>query len=419
MSFVINTNVMSLVARQNLNESQQVLNQAIGRLSSGKRINSAADDAAGQAIANRMTAQIQGLTQAKRNANDGISLAQTTEGALNQINENLQRIRELSVQAWNGTNSSSDLASIQDEIDQRLSEIDRISEQTSFNGVDVLAKNRTLSIQVGANDGQTIGIDLNKMNVDTLGLTGFNVAANPLVALSDTTVANGATATVSYDTASLTAPAEASTGTTAAGNDDIYALKNGSGYVVKASDGKFYALDTSTLATPTYDSTGAATDAADVDVSAGAVSSIEVSITVDTATNLGGDDIIALENSEGQYAVDHDGDGVWNRVTFDTSGVANVGEVVTIDPLDALDQALSRVDSMRSDLGAIQNRFDSAISNLATSTINLKSARSRIIDADYAAAVSQMSKGQILQQAGTAVLAQANQSSQTVLSLLR
>src|SRR5690606_5092290 len=144
-------------------KSQNALGTAIERLSSGMRINSAKDDAAGQAIANRFTANIKGLTQASRNANDGISIAQTTEGALNEINNNLQRIRELSVQAANGSNSASDLASIQDEIGQRLAEIDRVSEQTQFNGVKVLAKDNSLKIQVGAHDSETITINLKEI----------------------------------------------------------------------------------------------------------------------------------------------------------------------------------------------------------------------------------------------------------------
>src|SRR5690606_24786019 len=167
---VINTNYLALVSQNNLNKSQSSLGSAIERLSSGLRINSAKDDAAGQAIANRFTANINGLTQAGLNANDGISIAQTTEGALNEINNNMQRIRQLSVQAINGTKSSTDLDSIQAEISQRLDEINRVSEQTQFNGVDVLAKTRQLDIQVGANDGQTISINLRKIDSTELGL---------------------------------------------------------------------------------------------------------------------------------------------------------------------------------------------------------------------------------------------------------
>lgn len=145
------------------------------RLSSGLRINSAKDDAAGQAIANRMTSQINGLSQAQRNANDGISVAQTAEGALNQVNENLQRIRELTVQSQNGINSAMDLASIQAEINQCLDEIDRISTQTDFNGVKVLASDQNLSVQVGANDGEVIDVNLQKIDRSSLNLNGFSV----------------------------------------------------------------------------------------------------------------------------------------------------------------------------------------------------------------------------------------------------
>jgi flagellin len=172
---VINTNITSMIGQQNLNKSQSALQTSMERLSSGLRINSAKDDAAGQAIANRMSSQITGLAQAQRNANDGISVAQTAEGALNQINDNLQRIRELSVQAENGTNSSQDLDSIQNEINQRLGEINRISDETSFNGTKVLQSDNAMKIQVGSNDGEVIEIGLKEINVKTLGLDGFNV----------------------------------------------------------------------------------------------------------------------------------------------------------------------------------------------------------------------------------------------------
>ncbi|MGB5807898.1 flagellin FliC, partial [Castellaniella sp.] len=196
----MNTNYLALVSQNNLNKSQSALGSAIERLSSGLRINSAKDDAAGQAIANRFTANIKGLTQAARNSNDGISIAQTTEGALNEMNNNLQRIRELSVQAANGTNSASDLKSIQDEIGQRLSEINRVSEQTQFNSVRVLASNSKLAIQVGANDNETIEIDLKQIDSKTLGLDTFNVTGpqgtlSALVA-SDYEAAFGATTQV-------------------------------------------------------------------------------------------------------------------------------------------------------------------------------------------------------------------------------
>jgi len=174
---VINTNYLALVSQNNLNKSKDALGAAIERLSSGLRINSAKDDAAGQAIANRFTASIRGLTQAARNANDGISIAQTTEGALNEINNNLQRIRELTVQAANGSNSATDLESIQAEIKQRAAEINRVSEQTDFNGVKVLASEQSLKVQVGAHDAEQISVNLKEITVSTLGLDSLNVTS--------------------------------------------------------------------------------------------------------------------------------------------------------------------------------------------------------------------------------------------------
>ncbi len=183
MASVINTNDSALLAQNNLTKSKGILGSAIERLSSGLRINSAKDDAAGQAIANRFTANVKGLTQAARNANDGISIAQTTEGALNEINNNLQRIRELTVQSENGSNSKSDLDSIQKEVTQRLEEIDRISTQTQFNGIKVLNGDVTeMKIQVGANDNETIGIKLGKINSEKLNLKEFSVVEKEAVA---------------------------------------------------------------------------------------------------------------------------------------------------------------------------------------------------------------------------------------------
>ncbi|MGM7650065.1 flagellin N-terminal helical domain-containing protein [Serratia marcescens] len=351
MAQVINTNSLSLMAQNNLNKSQSSLGTAIERLSSGLRINSAKDDAAGQAISNRFTANIKGLTQASRNANDGISLAQTTEGALNEVNDNLQNIRRLTVQAQNGSNSSSDLKSIQDEITQRLSEINRISEQTDFNGVKVLSSDQKLTIQVGANDGETIDIDLKKIDSKQLGLDTFNITDKGTKIGAE--VADGGTLKVT------------------AGGADVAYDKAGSalaaGKVVvagKDKDGKdgFYVQTTAADGTKSYK---VATVAADGKVTEGAA-------------------VTDIKN-----------------------------------PLDTLDKALAQVDGLRSSLGAVQNRFDSVINNLNSTVNNLSASQSRIQDADYATEVSNMSRANILQQAGTSVLAQANQSTQNVLSLLR
>jgi flagellin len=374
MAQVINTNSLSLLTQNNLNKSQSSLNTAIQRLSSGLRINSAKDDAAGQAIANRFTANIKGLTVAQRNANDGISLAQTTEGALTEVNNNLQRIRELTVQASNGSNSSSDLKSIQDEITQRLDEIDRTSAQTDFNGVKVLSANKTLSIQVGANDGETISIDLKKIDKASLGLGGFNVGASSVVSSFSTTAA-GVTTSAPVDLTGVSGASLPTGGLKLQGygaytaSTDTYA-----NYAVTDASGNSYKLT-----------------AGDVDQATGKVTN--ASIFVD-ATSMAA-----------------------AKAAYDTDAAA--GSAATATPLAAIDAALKRVDDLRSSLGAVQNRFDSVISNLGTTVTNLSSSRSRIEDADYATEVSNMTRAQILQQAGTSVLKQANSTTQGVLSLLQ
>ncbi|AKQ56022.1 flagellin FliC [Bordetella hinzii] len=356
MAAVINTNYLSLVATNNLNKSQSALGTAIERLSSGLRINSAKDDAAGQAIANRFTANIKGLTQAARNANDGISIAQTTEGALNEINNNLQRIRELTVQAANGTNSTTDLESIQAEITQRLDEIDRVSAQTQFNGVKVLASDQTLTIQVGANDSQTIEINLSKIDKGTLGLNSLDV--NKLAKnVKAGGFADGATIAATNATFAYTGA-----GATAITEQGVLKGSDGN-YYVKDDKGNFYAAS----------------------VSVASAGTSEVTVTIATSAAV-------------------------SAATVSAAGLS---------PLADIDTALQKVDSLRSDLGAIQNRFESTVANLNNTVNNLSAARSRIEDSDYATEVSNMTKNQILQQAGTSVLAQANQVPQTVLSLLR
>lgn len=349
MAQVINTNSLSLMAQNNLNKSQSSLGTAIERLSSGLRINSAKDDAAGQAISNRFTANIKGLTQASRNANDGISLAQTTEGALNEVNDNLQNIRRLTVQSQNGSNSNSDLKSIQDEITQRMSEINRISEQTDFNGVKVLSSNQKLTIQVGANDGETIDIDLQKINSEELGLKDFSVAKGPTVTdVTDKAVVGKKADGTTDKTVDIA-------GSTVLDTDNVLVSDGKDGYFVKTTAG-------------------------------GATTYTKAEIADDGKVTKG------------------------DAVKFDTP---------TADPLKTLDKALSQVDGLRSSLGAVQNRFDSVINNLNSTVNNLSASQSRIQDADYATEVSNMSRANILQQAGTSVLAQANQSTQNVLSLLR
>ena len=382
---VINTNITAMIGQQNLGKSQSALQTSMERLSSGLRINSAADDAAGQAIANRMTAQTTGLAQAQRNANDGISVAQTAEGALNQVNDNLQRIRELTVQAQNDTNSPEDLNSIQDEITQRLGEIDRISEETNFNGVKVLAEDQEFSIQVGANDGEQITMNLKEINAETLGLDDFNVNTRLAEVPAD-----GDSLKVDGQSYNITA---ADAGATGAGSTDIDADEIAEGTVT----GTPVASGTNSLI---VDDNG---NAFVKNVSGATTSYYEAELTVTDGTATGSASVTYTVAADAKEA---------SGITDDATKVA------TENPLAALDSALSDVDSLRSEMGAMQNRFDSAITNLSTTETNLSAARSRIEDADYAVEVSNMTRAQILQQAGTSVLAQANQVPQSVLSLL-
>ncbi|HBH7053945.1 TPA: FliC/FljB family flagellin [Morganella morganii] len=378
MPQIINTNAMSLVAQNNLNKSQAALGTAIERLSSGLRINSAKDDAAGQAISNRFTANINGLTQASRNANDGISLAQTTEGALNEINDNLQNIRRLSVQAANGTNSESDRQSIQDEIDQRLAEINRVSQQTEFNGIKVLSKDQTLSIQVGANDGQTIDINLGKIDTKELGLEGFSIM--DMVAATEVTQGMQVTsATPGAEKYNLTSKDVTDLQTELFGADGTGKMF---AYADKDGNTAFLGLDKDGNWT-----------AATAEVKAGdptATPATETSITFKAVAD----------------------------TDFKADTVAQAA-AKSLETLETMDKALADVDAMRSGLGASQNRFNSVISNLDNTVINLSESRARILDADFAVEVSNMSRANILQSAGTTVLAQANQVPQNVLTLLR
>ncbi|MBU5376412.1 FliC/FljB family flagellin [Pantoea septica] len=570
MAQVINTNSLSLITQNNINKNQSALSTSIERLSSGLRINSAKDDAAGQAIANRFTSNIKGLTQAARNANDGISAAQTTEGALSEINNNLQRIRELTVQAQNGTNSDSDKSSIQDEIKSRLDEIDRVSGQTQFNGVNVLAKDGSMKIQVGANDGQTISIDLKKIDSSTLGLNGFNVngsgtIANKAATISDLSAA-GATVTgagpyaVTTNNASLTASDALSRLKT--GDTVVTTGTSGATYTYNADKGNFTTTATvtdantttfantlkpaaGTTASGTYtrstgsvdfdvdangavtiggqaaylttegnlttNNAGAGTTAATLasmfqsgsDVaSAGSIklsgttynfagtadsgltytktvskdavlSDVNAAATANAAvtgatinynsgvqtfaatfgganTNGAGNALNTYVDGDKEltttaaYTVNYNVDKDTGKVTVASNGAGATGKyaaevgaqayvnasgklttettsagTATADPLAALDSAISSIDKFRSSLGAIQNRLNSAVTNLNNTTTNLSSAQSRIQDADYATEVSNMSKAQIIQQAGNSVLAKANQVPQQVLSLLQ
>ena len=384
---VINTNTLSLVTQNNLTKSQGALNSAIERLSSGMRINSAKDDAAGQAIANRFTANIKGLTQATRNANDGISMAQTTEGALNEVNTNLQRIRELAVQAANGSNSTADKASIQAEITQRLAEIDRTSAQTDFNGTKVLGSTQSLNIQVGAKDNETIAINLQKTDSNALYMRTFSVSG------PDGTGTSSAATFAAFTGTTAVATTAIAIATTPAGATGVTGLGGGSTAVMSAS--------------AVMDSKG----------------NYFAEFTVGTAPTraglLAGDKVyVAIAPSSIVYTPNATA-GSPDTATVAAVDFTNVTFAKSTNALATVDTALAKIDTQRGALGAVQNRFDSTIANLGTTIVNLSSSRSRIEDADYATEVSNMTRAQILQQAGTSVLAKANQSTEGVMSLLR
>ncbi len=415
MAQVINTNIMSLNAQRNLNTSGSSLATSIQRLSSGLRINSAKDDAAGLAISERFTTQIRGLDVATRNANDGISLAQTAEGAMVEISSNLQRIRELAVQSANATNSSSDRDALNAEVQQLLSEIDRVANQTSFNGTKLLDGSFTGALfQVGADAGQTIGIN-NIVDSRTANLGKMNFA-------SDTTAVNVVAATASGVAAAAgkisgVKISVQQVGASAAQTINIDDVKFNAGDSVKTINQKV-----ATAINDKMDQTG-------------------VYATLDSAG------AVKLQAVKGnQYTTGFTFGTITDAVTGQATGVtagataftAQTAAAVTAPAqetvagkmdissfvgaqraLEVVDKALTAVNSSRADMGAIQNRFSSTIANLATTSENLSASRSRIRDADYAKETAEMTRTQILQQAGTAMLSQANSSTQNVLSLLR
>lgn len=390
----INTNIASLNAQRNLNSSQSSLNTSLQRLSSGLRINSARDDAAGLAISERMTAQIKGLNQASRNANDGISLAQTAEGALGEIGNNLQRIRELAIQSRNATNSDSDRAALQSEVAQLKSEIDRVADQTSFNGIKLLNGDFTAQdFQVGADQGQTIQVaSIADSNIAVLGSWTSVAQAN----------ISGASGTFSGLTVAATTDFKISDGTT-----DLLTINGGaSGTTITASD-----LDAALGTAPTGYSFSGSFAAGDFKITKTDGSSMSIAVTndgADAASNFTGTGFSGTVNNGTAAGAQT---GFTNLDISTTSGADNA--------ILAMDAALKAVNTSRADLGAIQNRFSSVISNLSTSSENLAAARSRIQDADYAVETANLSRTQILQQAGTAMLAQAKALPQNVLSLLQ
>jgi flagellin len=459
---VINTNVTSLTAQRNLNGSQATLNAAMQRLSSGLRINSAKDDAAGLAISQRFTSQIKGMDQAARNANDGISLAQTAEGALGEVTNNLQRMRELAVQSANATNSASDRAALQSEVSQLKSEIDRVASQTQFNGINVL--DGTFSnqqFQVGANAGQTITVSsIASARTADLGkgysaeVTGTAVTA--ALASGDLTINGKAVAATGADAKAIAASINAvsGTGVTAKANSLTVA---GTTMVAAANASNTVTINGVTSANFATVGT-AATDLATVIQS---VNDMSASTGVVAVENGGVVDLVAADGRNVTVAYGGSATAATtglaaagtsrSTLTLSTTGddgiviggasAADAGltagttasqltgtaismlDISSVDgantAIKSIDAALDQINSSRADLGATQNRFTSVVNNLQTTSENLTASRSRIQDADFAQETANLSRSQVLQQAGMSMLSQANSSSQGVLALLR
>jgi flagellin len=484
MPQVINTNIMSLNSQRNLNSSQEALQTSLQRLSSGLRINSAKDDAAGLAISERFTSQIRGLNQAVRNANDGISLAQTAEGALAESGNILQRIRELAVQSANATNSASDRQALQSEVSQLVSELDRIAAATEFNGQKLLDGTfGTAIFQVGANANQTIQATTANFRANNFGnyrvegsgsnagtearLNGETLTVTGSLGAESVTVEAGSTA---RDVAEMVAGKANSTGVTAfALTEETATFDTAGAYVVnvksdnaeatkvaftisdvEGADGLAGAITAfNDVASKTGVTARISEDGSGIILRNSTGNNIEVGETASNTNagklSIGGTTLRSGAETAGDPDAPLSGIVVTGQVTFDSdksfSVVGDAGETVTnateasvlnsVNNMDVssveganlalatVDAALNTVSNQRAKFGAIQSRFGSTIANLATNSENLSAARSRIRDADFAKETAELTRNQILQQAGTAMLAQANVAPQNVLTLLQ
>lgn len=394
MVLAVNTNIASLNAQRNLHASGNQLTVTLQRLSSGLRVNSAKDDAAGLAVAQAFTAQIRGGSQAGRNANDGISLGQTAESALGQIANNLQRVREIAVQAANGTISNNNRAQLQKEVDQLTQEISRTVQTTQFNGTNLLSGASTLSFQVGAD-----GISSNRIQLATTDLTA---------------VGGGSAAEAAAAQAIVNAIAASPSG-----NGTAIALTQGEFTVDVYPGVQVVTNRTTTLTTSNnvYNSTDAASAAA-----------IAAYYAAQTVYNSGGGQTGGVTQAQLVAAAQAVADGYapsnrtlnsYNGSLVGTGTISITSQTNASAALAKLDADISQISSVRATFGAVQNRFEVVVSNLQNYVENLTAARSRILDADFASETANLTRGQILQQAGSAVLAQANALPQTALSLLR
>ena len=412
MAATINTNIASINAQRNLTFSGQSLNTTMQRLSSGLRVNSAKDDAAGLAISERMNTQVKGLTVASRNASDGISLAQTTEGALGKIGDMLQRMRELAVQAGNATNSKGDREALQLEVKQLADEVDRVAKQTNFNGQKVLDGSFAGAVfQVGANSGDNITLGalvdtraekISSISYASCSQTGIDTAGTASIAsYMDAISAGSLTVTLTPGgTTDLPALPPASSPQERLGQV-IEAINNKSAdtgvvaYLTKQEGSEMYTVE---IMSGKTDTNGNPVKVAFAGFSASATGILNATGTIGGSTT-------------GTAGAEIDARGI-NDIDVGTQAGAWIG-------LKKIDSAIDQVNSARATLGAIQTRFETAVNNIDIQVENLAAARGRIIDADFAVETANLSRTQILQQAGTAMVAQANQIPQNVLQLLQ
>ena len=443
MSLVLNTNLSSLVAQNSLTSSGSTLSSALQQLSSGLRINTAADDAAGYAITQSMTSQINGINQASRNANDGVSLAQTASGALQEVTNDLQTMRDLAVQSLNATNSSQDRADLDSQFQQLKADINSVATQTQFNGVNLLDGSfQGASFQVGANAGQTITV----ASIGSAKSTAIGTYYNGTTGIaSSVKTASGSTITVA-----AAGSAGTYNSTNIAATTDLGTAVNGSTVTLTASvDGTAYttsAISLTGTASTDLKSIAAAINQA-ISPAGGLVATVNsggtgiqisgtaaagaghvVNFSVASATDASGNAVTAGTNTLTDLGVDSsDIVGTYTAAgataTSSTAQTLSGLDVKTVDSsntvLASIDNALQQLATTSAQLGAYQNRFQAAITGLTTNSTNLTSARSQIQDTDYAQATSQLSKAQILQQASTAMVAQANTIPQNILTLLQ
>ena len=434
MAMTINTNIVSINSQRNLSLSGNSLGTTMQRLSSGLRVNSAKDDAAGLAIAERMNAQSRGLAVAARNANDGISLAQTAEGALGKVGDMLQRMRELAVQASNATNSEDDRKALQAEVTQLTAEIDRVAKTTSFNNQKILDGSFAGGMfQVGASAGDNITVG-GLGTATAKGLADVNYAATELEdidvstkatfgevkALTDPTDPDSAVWTIkvgSDDAINLGALAKASSneerlGQVTAAINAKTADTGVTAFLEKQEDGK-YTLRLKSERVDVDSSTGAVTAQAveftGLDKVFAGVQADDATVDVDLGGLVAAGDLLDIADDASKLATD--GKGI---DTLDISTQAGAWVA-----LKKIDSALDQVNESRGQLGALQTRFEKTIENIDIQNENITAARGRIVDADFATETANLSRAQILQQAGTAMVAQANQLPQQVLSLLQ